>query len=62
MGRTGWVCKPGGKRKLLVGKRGTRNLNQKGDEMDGTTIIRVVSGMLFVLVLAVLIWRRKRTA
>ena len=30
--------------------------------MDGTTIIRVVSGMLFVLILAVLIWRRKRTA
>jgi LPXTG-motif cell wall-anchored protein len=30
--------------------------------MDGTTIIRVVSGMLFVAILAVLIWRRKRTA
>ncbi len=30
--------------------------------MDGTTIIRVVSGMLFVVVLAVLIWRKKRTA
>jgi hypothetical protein len=30
--------------------------------MDSTTIIRVVSGMLFVVVLAVLIWRRKRTA
>jgi hypothetical protein len=30
--------------------------------MDGTTIIRVASGMLFVLVLAVLVWRRKRTA
>ncbi len=30
--------------------------------MDGTTMIRVVSGMLFVVILAVLIWRRKRTA
>jgi uncharacterized protein (TIGR03382 family) len=30
--------------------------------MDGTTIIRVASGMLFVLVLAVLVRRRKRTA
>jgi hypothetical protein len=30
--------------------------------MDGTTIIRGASGMLFVLVLAVLVWRRKRTA
>jgi LPXTG-motif cell wall-anchored protein len=30
--------------------------------MDSSTIIRVVSGMLFVVVLAVLIWRRKKTA
>ena len=30
--------------------------------MDGTTIIRVVSGMLFVLILGVLVWRRKKTA
>jgi LPXTG-motif cell wall-anchored protein len=30
--------------------------------MDSSTIIRVVAGMLFVVVLAVLIWRRKRTA
>ncbi len=30
--------------------------------MDSSTIIRVISGMLFVVVLAVLIWRRKRTA
>lgn len=30
--------------------------------MDGTTMIRVVSGMLFVVILGVLIWRRKRTA
>ena len=38
------------------------NLNQKGDEMDSSTIIRVVSGALFLVVLAILIWRRKRTA
>jgi LPXTG-motif cell wall-anchored protein len=30
--------------------------------MDGSTIIRVIAGMLFVVVLAVVIWRRKRTA
>jgi hypothetical protein len=30
--------------------------------MDSSTIIRVVAGMLFVVVQAVLIWRRKRTA
>jgi hypothetical protein len=30
--------------------------------MDGSTIIRVVSGMIFVLILAVLVWRRKKTA
>lgn len=30
--------------------------------MDGTTIVRVVSGMLFVLILVVLFLRRKRTA
>lgn len=36
------------------------NLSQKGDDMDGSTIIRVVSGMLFALVLAVLIWRKKK--
>ncbi len=30
--------------------------------MDSTTVIRVVSGVLFVAVLAVLFWRRKRTA
>jgi len=38
------------------------SFNQKGNDMDGTTVIRVVSGMLFVVVLAVLVWRRKRTA
>lgn len=30
--------------------------------MDSTTVIRVVSGILFVAVLAVMVWRRKRTA
>jgi hypothetical protein len=30
--------------------------------MDASTIIRVVSGVLFVVVLAALIWRRRRTA
>lgn len=30
--------------------------------MDSTTVIRVVSGILFMAVLAVVIWRRKRTA
>jgi hypothetical protein len=38
------------------------NLNQKGDEMDSSTIIRVVSGTLFLVVLGILIWRRKKTA
>jgi hypothetical protein len=55
-------CKGPGSARSSSGKRRIRNLNQKGGEMDGTTIIRVVSGMLFVLVLAVLIWRRKKTA
>lgn len=35
---------------------------RKGDEMDSSTIIRAVAGILFVLVVAVLVWRRKRTA
>ena len=30
--------------------------------MDGTTVIRVVAAMLFVVILAVLVWRRKKTA
>ena len=30
--------------------------------MDSSTIIRVIAGMLFVLVLAVVIWRRRKTA
>jgi LPXTG-motif cell wall-anchored protein len=30
--------------------------------MDSSTIIRVISGMLFMVVLGILIWRRKRTA
>jgi LPXTG-motif cell wall-anchored protein len=30
--------------------------------MDGNTIIRVISGILAVVVLGVIIWRRKREA
>ena len=30
--------------------------------MDSVTVIRVFSGILFVVVLSVVIWRRKRTA
>ncbi len=30
--------------------------------MDGTTIIRLVSGILCVMILAIMIWRRKKTA
>lgn len=30
--------------------------------MDGNTIIRVVSGILAVVVLGIIIWRRKREA
>ncbi len=30
--------------------------------MDGPTMIRVVAGVLFVVVLFVIIWRRKRKA
>jgi hypothetical protein len=30
--------------------------------MDGATVIRVVSGILAVVVLGVIIWRRKREA
>jgi len=30
--------------------------------MDGTIVIRVVSGILCVMILAVLVWRRKKTA
>jgi cobalamin biosynthesis Mg chelatase CobN len=55
-------CKVPGRARSSSGKRRTRNLNQKGDDMDGSTIIRVIAGMLFVVVLAVVIWRRKRTA
>jgi LPXTG-motif cell wall-anchored protein len=30
--------------------------------MDGSTMIRVIAGVLFVVVLFVIIWRRKRKA
>jgi len=30
--------------------------------MDGVTVIRALSGVLFVIVLSVMIWRRKKTA
>lgn len=30
--------------------------------MDGTTVIRIVAGILAVIVLGVIIWRRKREA
>ena len=30
--------------------------------MDSTTVIRVISGILCVMILAVLVWRRKKTA
>ena len=34
----------------------------QGEVMDSTTIIRVVAGVLFVVVLAVMVWRRKSMA
>lgn len=30
--------------------------------MDSTTVIRIVSGILAILVLGIIIWRRKREA
>jgi hypothetical protein len=30
--------------------------------MDGATIIRVVAGILFVIVLCIIVWRRRRKA
>jgi hypothetical protein len=30
--------------------------------MDGATVIRIVSGILAIVVLGVIIWRRKREA
>lgn len=30
--------------------------------MDSTTVIRVISGILCLMILAVLVWRRKKTA
>jgi LPXTG-motif cell wall-anchored protein len=30
--------------------------------MDSVTVIRIFSGVLFVVVLSVLFWRRKKTA
>jgi LPXTG-motif cell wall-anchored protein len=30
--------------------------------MDGNTVIRVISGILAVVVLGIIIWRRKREA
>jgi hypothetical protein len=30
--------------------------------MDGATVIRIVSGILAVVVLGIIIWRRKREA
>ena len=30
--------------------------------MDGSTVIRIISGILAVIVLGIIIWRRKREA
>jgi hypothetical protein len=30
--------------------------------MDGSTVVRIISGILAVVVLGVIIWRRKREA
>lgn len=30
--------------------------------MDGTTMIRIVSGILAIIVVGIIIWRRKREA
>lgn len=30
--------------------------------MDGVTLVRVVAGILFVVVLSIIVWRRKRKA
>lgn len=38
------------------------NFLEERDAMDSVTVIRVFSGILFVVVLSVLIWRRKKTA
>jgi hypothetical protein len=55
-------CKVPGSARSWSGKWRIRNLNQKGNDMDSSTIIRVIAGMLFVVVLAVVIWRRRKTA
>jgi len=30
--------------------------------VDGVTLVRVVAGILFVVVLSIIVWRRKRKA
>jgi LPXTG-motif cell wall-anchored protein len=30
--------------------------------MDGSTVVRIISGILAVIVLGIIIWRRKREA
>jgi hypothetical protein len=37
-------------------------MDEKGGTMDGATVIRVISGILAVVVLGLIIWRRKREA
>lgn len=34
-------------------------MSEKGEEMDTSTIVRIISGVLFVIVLAVLVQRRR---
>jgi hypothetical protein len=40
----------------------TQSQEERRDDMDGATIVRVVSGIACVMILAVLVWRRKKTA
>src|SRR5208337_1696280 len=64
------IAEPGGAwRQVVIGTSRswfdglavTTQSQKKGDDMDSTTVIRVISGILCVMILAVLVWRRKKT-
>jgi len=44
---------------VQTGNQFIKLLNERGVSMDSTTIIRIVAGVLFVIVLVILIQRRR---
>ncbi len=43
-----------------MGERGDHQISGKEDKLDSVTLIRVVAGVLAIVVLFIIVWRRKR--